>query len=165
MPTVAAAIRLPVPAERAFALHADVRNLPRLSPPGVRVLHARTPTRQGDVQVFALGPRMAARRWVAWVERFEPPWLMVDVQRSGPFRRFRHTHLIAPDGEACMLVDVVEFRLFPGRFGAVLDALLVAPALRLLFGHRHRRTLALLHLAPAGGSDAHSPQTPLEVQG
>jgi ligand-binding SRPBCC domain-containing protein len=152
MPTVTAAVHLPVPAERAFALHADVRNLPRLSPPGVRVLCAHTPTHQGDVQVLALGPRAAAVRWVAWVERFEPPRLMVDVQRSGPFRRFRHTHLIVPDGEECVLVDVVEFRFFPGRLGAVLDGLLVSPVLRLLFAARHRRTVALLRRAPVAGA-------------
>jgi ligand-binding SRPBCC domain-containing protein len=152
MPTVTATVRLPVPAERAFALHADVRNLPRLSPPGVRVLRALTPTHQGDVQVLALGPRAAALRWVAWVERFEPPWLLVDVQRSGPFRRFRHAHVIVPDGGECLLVDVVEYRFFPGRLGVVLDRLLVSPVLRLLFTVRHRRTVDLLRRAPVVGA-------------
>ena len=151
MPTVTAAVRLPVGCERAFALHTDVRNLPLLSPPGVRVLRARVPTRQGDAQVLALGPRPAAIRWVAWVETLEPPRLMVDVQRSGPFRRFRHARVIVPDGEQCVLVDVVEFRFFPGRAGAVLDGLLVSPTLRLLFAIRHRRTLALLRSSPAAG--------------
>jgi ligand-binding SRPBCC domain-containing protein len=153
MPTIAATVRLPVTAERAFAFHADVRNLPRLSPPGVRVLCARTPTRAGDVQVVALGPRLAAMRWVAWVETFEPPRLMVDVQRSGPFRRFRHAHIIVPDGAASVLADVVEFRFFPGKLGIVLDHLLMSPALRLLFAFRHRRTLALLQAERSGSGD------------
>jgi ligand-binding SRPBCC domain-containing protein len=145
MPIVTAATRLPVPAGRAFALHMDVRYLPRLTPPpGLRVVRATTPTRAGDVQVLNLGPRWASMRWVAVIEVCEPPRLLIDSQRRGPFRRFRHAHLVVPDGDACVLVDTVDFRLFPGRVGAVLDVLLIGPALKLLFAERHRRTRALL---------------------
>lgn len=150
MPLVTSATHLPAPASAAFALHADVRNLPRLMPPGmVRILHAPTPTRQGDVQVLAAGPGPFARRWVAHIERFQPPHLIADTQRRGPFRHFRHTHLILPDGEGCLLVDVVDLRFFPGPLGSLLDRILVAPALRAMFAYRHRRTRALLEGAAA----------------
>lgn len=145
MPLVHAAVRLPVPAGDAFALHADVRNLPLLTPPpGARVLYAASPTQAGDVQVLALGPRWAAIRWVAHVTTFEPPRLMIDEQRRGPFKRFRHAHLVVPDGDSSVLVDLVDFRLFGGPLGGILDRLLVAPVLQLTFAARHRRTVALL---------------------
>lgn len=148
MPIVAAATRLPVSAERAFALHMDVRYLPRLTPPpGIRVLRASSPTRVGDVQVLAVGPRWVRVRWVAVIEACEPPRLLIDRQLRGSFRYFRHAHVVAPDGDACLLVDAVDFRLVPGWLGSVLDVLLVAPALRLLFAERHRRTRALLREA------------------
>jgi ligand-binding SRPBCC domain-containing protein len=145
MPIVTAATRLPVSAERAFALHTDVRNLPKLTPPpGMRVVRASVPTSAGDVQVLSLGPCWAAVRWVAAIEVCEPPRLLIDSQRRGPFRRFRHAHVVIPNGDGCVLIDAVDFQLFPARVGWVLDVLLIAPALRLLFAERHRRTRALL---------------------
>lgn len=159
MPAITSATKLAVPAERTFALHADVRNMPKLTPPpGARVLRAPTPTREGDVQVIELGPRWAAIRWVAHVTHFEPPRLMVDQQRRGPFRRFRHAHVVIPDGAHSVLVDHVDFRLFGGPLGPLLDRLLVAPALRIMFAERHRRTRRLLarpdRAAPAGTNQA-----------
>ncbi len=145
MATVTSVLHLPSSAEDTFQLHADVRNMPRITPPpGARVLHAPTPTRAGDIQVIALGPRWASVRWVAHVVAFDPPRLMVDVQRRGPFRSFRHMHVVLPEEGGSVLVDMVEFRFFPGALGAVLDSLFVAPALRLMFAGRHRRTRALL---------------------
>src|SRR5271154_7331815 len=42
-----------------------------------------------------------------------------DVQTSGPFRRWEHTHLFIPEGpEACKLEDRIEYEL---PFGALGD--------------------------------------------
>ncbi len=146
MPMFTTAVRLAVPVERLFALHADVRNLPRLMPPPApRVLRAASPTREGDTQVLAFGPDWLRLRWVAQVVRMEPQRMMVDVQRRGPFRRFWHAHLTVPAGpDGSVLVDVIDFRFFPSPAGALLDRVLVTPVLRLVFAARHRRTAALL---------------------
>lgn len=160
MPLVSSATYLDVSAEVAFALHADVTNLTRLMPGGLaRIVRASSPTRQGDLQVLEVGPRFFSVRWVAEIERFEPPLLLVDNQRRGPFRRFRHTHLLLPDGdERSILVDTVDVRLFPGPIGELLDRLLVVPAVRLMFAYRHRRTRELLRaeraMQPAGPASA-----------
>ena len=145
MPALTFVLRLPVSDTATFALHADVRNLPRLTPPPrVRVHKALIPTRAGDVQVIDLGPRWAALRWEARIVAFEPPRLLIDEQHRGPFKRFRHAHIVLPDGEGSVLVDLVEFKFFGGPLGPLLDTLLLAPVIRIHFAGRHRRTRAML---------------------
>lgn len=157
MAFVTSALRLPVSADETFAFHADVRNLPRLTPPpGARLLTAPAPTRAGDVQVIEIGPRVFPVRWVAHIVAFEPPRLMIDEQRRGPFKTFRHAHIVIPDGDGSVLVDAVEFQFFDGPGGALLDQLLVAPLLRLLFAARRRRTRALLAAPKRGVTESAS---------
>ena len=145
MPLLTTAVVLPRSPEDVFAFHADVRNLPRLMPPpGARVVRAAVPTVAGDVQEIALGPRRLGVRWQARIEVFDPPRLVVDEQVRGPFRRFRHHHAVLPHDAGTLLVDVVDFRFFPGAIGAALDQLVVKPVLRALFAYRHKRTRALL---------------------
>jgi ligand-binding SRPBCC domain-containing protein len=142
--TLIAATRLPADARRVFDFHADVRNLPRLTPGPARILSASSPTREDDIQVIEIGIPPLAMRWRARIARIEPPRQIVDVQEQGPFRFWRHTHAVIPaDGDA-VLVDIVEFRLLPGAFGRLIDGTVVAAALRALFVVRHARTRRML---------------------
>lgn len=145
---VIATTPLPVDATRAFDFHADAQNLPLLMPGPVRVLSAPRPTRQGDVQVIEIGRRPFAVRWQARIERVDPPYRIVDVQERGPFRFWRHTHAVLPAGRGSVLVDMVEFRLVPGRFGRVVDALVVGVALHLVFRIRHGRSRRFMKQGP-----------------
>ena len=142
--TVRSSALFAVPPDRLFAFHADVRNLPRLTPGPARIVQASAPTRANDLQVIEIGAGPLRRRWDARIARFDPPRTVVDVQERGPFQVWRHTHAVRPRGNRTLLVDTVEFRLLPGAAGRVIDALLVAPLLRLLFAERHRRTRRIL---------------------
>jgi ligand-binding SRPBCC domain-containing protein len=148
--TVVSRVRLGADPDAVFAFHADVRNLPRLTPGPMRVVQAAVPTREGDVQVIEIGAGPWRRRWHARVERFEPPALIVDRQERGPFRLWRHAHAVRPVAGGALLVDAVQFRFLPGATGRLLDALVVAPALRLLFAVRHRRTRRSLERGRSG---------------
>ncbi len=141
---VSSAVVLAATPERVFWFHADVRNLPRLTPGPMRVLAATVPAGEGSIQRLELGPRPFVLRWVARIVCFDPPRRVVDTQACGPFRFWRHTHQVAAVAAGCVLIDTVEFRLFPGRAGALIDRFVVAPALRVLFAERHRRTRQLL---------------------
>lgn len=142
--TVIASAWLPVEATRVFDFHLDVQNLPRLTPGPARIVSAPRPTRAGDRQVIAIGVRPLAVRWHARIVAVEPPFRIVDVQERGPFRAWRHTHVVIPGSTGAVLVDVVEFRLFSGRLGWLIDATVVAAGMRLMFAFRHRRTRRML---------------------
>lgn len=64
-----------------------------------------------------------------------------DVQTSGPFRRWEHTHLFIPEGpELCRLEDRIEYELPFGALGNLLGARLVRRKLERVFEYRHRVT-------------------------
>lgn len=142
--TVTAVQHLPLDADVVFDFHANVYNLPKLTPGPARILHASVPTRAGDLQVIEFGIGPLAIRWHARIRRFDPPRTVVDEQERGPFRFWRHTHGVVQAVDGVFLVDVVQFSLLPGPLGPLLDRLLVSPVLRLLFAERHRRTRRLL---------------------
>ncbi|MGE3597064.1 MAG: SRPBCC family protein [Dehalococcoidia bacterium] len=135
---------LPTTPTAVFDFHMDVRNLPRLTPVRARIVSAPRPTREGDLQVIEIGVWPLAVRWHARITTVEPPLRLVDVQERGPFRYWRHTHAVIADGVGAVLVDIVEFRFFPGWFGRPIDATIVAAGMRLMFMNRHRRTRRLL---------------------
>ena len=64
-----------------------------------------------------------------------------DVQTSGPFRRWEHTHLFIPEGpEACKLEDRIEYELPFGALGNLFGGELVRRKLARVFEYRHRVT-------------------------
>src|SRR6185369_2137854 len=109
-----------------------------------RVRLARTPRRAGtpDTAVGARrGPRTQRRhrgrpRRAAHGQRSAR-----DVQVSGPFARWQHTHRVDADGPAaCYLEDRIEYALPLGAVGALAGGTLVRRRLARLFDYRHRVT-------------------------
>jgi ligand-binding SRPBCC domain-containing protein len=147
MTTVRFRSELPVPPERLFEFHADVRNLSRISPPfpPFRLVEGGTaPAREGDLQVFRLGWGPLGVTWEAQISRVVPGRLIEDTQLRGPFRRWRHQHRFRPAEHGAVLEDAVAFRLLPTPAGEFAEWLLVRPALLAMFWWRHRRTRNLL---------------------
>lgn len=69
----------------------------------------------------------------------DPPHRFVDQQVRGPFRRFRHEHLFAPDGPGrTRMVDRVELQAPFGPLGRVAEVVLVGRYLRRLIEERNR---------------------------
>ncbi|MGH9865913.1 MAG: SRPBCC family protein, partial [Candidatus Acidiferrales bacterium] len=62
-------------------------------------------------------------------------------QRSGPFRRWEHTHRFIPDGpEACWVEDHIQYELPMGALGSLFGGWFVKRKLEKLFAYRHRVT-------------------------
>ena len=129
--------------ERVFAFHELPDALARLTPPWerTRVVRPAASLRPGEVAVVetrVLG--LVPVRWVAEHTLYDPPRLFEDVQREGPFREWRHRHIIEPHAEGALLRDEVEFEPPLGPLGRVAAPLLILPRLRRLFEYRHRAT-------------------------
>ena len=57
-------------------------------------------------------------RMTSRITAFEPPHRFVDEMVKGPFKAFRHEHLLEPDGAGTRMTDVVSFRM---SLGPVVD--------------------------------------------
>jgi ligand-binding SRPBCC domain-containing protein len=129
--------------ERVFAFHERPDALRRLMPPWERariVEHAQT-LEVGAVTIietrlFGLYPV----RWVAEHTAYDPPRMFEDVQVSGPFRSWRHRHLIEPHGDGALLRDEIEYEPPLGLAGKLAAPFLVTPRLKRLFEYRHAVT-------------------------
>ena len=126
--------------ERVFAFHEQPDVLSLLIPPweSARVIQ---PARISDVGAQAIietrifGPITA--RWIAQHTVYEPPGLFEDIQVKGPFRSWRHRHIIKPHADGAMLRDEMDYEPPFGFLGRAVAPLLVQRRLEKLFAHRH----------------------------
>lgn len=139
--------RVPLPLERTFAFFAEPGNLARITPSwlGFRIV---TP----PPLVMAEGLRLDYRvrvlgipvRWRSLISVYEPPHVFRDVQLSGPYRRWEHTHTFRAADGGTVVEDRVVYELPLGPLGAVVHAVLIRRQLDAIFDYRRDRITALL---------------------
>ena len=129
--------------ERVFAFHEqpDVLNL--LMPPweSARVIQTAKISEVGTsaiIETRILGP--IKTRWVAQHTVYDPPHVFEDVQIKGPFRSWRHRHIVEPNAEGAILRDEIDYEPPLGLLGRVASPLLVQRRLQKLFDYRHEVT-------------------------
>lgn len=131
--------RLPIPAEEAFVWHARPGAFRRLAPPWESIELIRHDGIENGCRAeirMSLGP--FSRRWIAEHRNCKPGRSFQDVQLSGPFAHWTHTHTLEPDGDqACWLEDQIEYALPGGRLGRWVASRLVGRQLERTFAYRH----------------------------
>src|SRR5579863_5436107 len=135
--------RIGAPAEAVYAWHALPGALERLTPPWehVKVLEKSGGIKRGARVVLLTGRWPFRMRWVAEHQDFQEGRYFSDLQVSGPFAYWKHTHTFQPDGlGACFLEDRVEYALRFGILGRWFAGGYVRGKLEKLFEHRHRVT-------------------------
>ena len=129
-------------AEELFRWHESPDALARLTPPWepVEVVGA-SGIRDGDVVTLRIGVGPFHLRWVSRISDVVPGRQFRDVQVSGPFARWQHTHRMEPSGPlASILDDEVEYALPLGALGRLVAGAFVRRKLDRLFDYRHRVT-------------------------
>ncbi|HYO51830.1 TIGR01777 family oxidoreductase [Archangium sp.] len=148
--------QMPVDAREVFAWHARERAFQRLTPPWepVEVVeHQGDGIREGARVVLRMRVGPVPLQWVARHTRYIPGSLFQDVQESGPFARWVHTHRMwdEPEGSA-VLEDEVEYALPVGALGRGVGGGYARRRLERMFAYRHAVTREDLrrHAAFAG---------------
>jgi ligand-binding SRPBCC domain-containing protein len=140
--------RVELPLERAFAFYADARNLEAITPPWLG-FEVTTP---GDIEMGA-GTLIEYRlklhgvpvRWRTRIAAWEPPHRFLDVQVSGPYALWEHTHRFEPAGpDAAVIRDRVRYALPFGPLGDLAHALFVRRDLERIFAYRREAVAARL---------------------
>jgi ligand-binding SRPBCC domain-containing protein len=129
--------------ERVFAFHELPDVMTRLLPPweSSRVIESAPSLRAGsraliDTKLFGL----FTVRWEALHTAYDPPRMFEDVQVKGPFRGWRHRHIVKPHEEGALLRDEIEYEPPLGILGRSVAPLLIVPRLQRLFDYRHQVT-------------------------
>lgn len=141
MPRFELSTQLPFPAAQVWDWHARPGALERLVPPWgpLHLDGAAPPLAEGARVQLEGSAAMIPVRMTSTIQRVTPGSEFVDVQSSGPFDHWAHTHRIAPTGQGCELTDHVEYQPPFGKIGEVVSSFLLAPEIERSFRWRHRR--------------------------
>lgn len=143
---------IPRPREEVFAFFADPNNLEVITPPelGFRI------TRLSD---FALRPGAEIHyrlrlfrvpfRWITLIPEWQPPEKFVDVQLTGPYKSWVHTHRFEEAHGGTRVTDEVLYSLPFWPLGE-MAAPLVARQLRRIFDFRAGAIAKALGWASSG---------------
>jgi hypothetical protein len=129
--------------ERVFEFHEQPDVLSLLIPPweNAQVIQAAKISEVGTraiVETKVLGPFTV--RWIALHTIYDPPRLFEDLQLKGPFRSWRHRHVIEPHPDGAILRDEIDYQPPLGFLGRALAPLLIQKRLQKLFNYRHEVT-------------------------
>ncbi len=131
-----------------FDLYADAFALEEITPPWLR-FRVVTPRPidmgAGTLIEYRLRLHGIPMRWTTRIELWEPGRRFVDVQVSGPYRLWHHTHEFEPDGRGGTKIrDVVRYALPLGALGALAHVLFVRRDLIRIFDYRREAVERLL---------------------
>jgi hypothetical protein len=139
-------VLIPRPRAEVFRFFADAHNLERITPGFLR-FEVVTP---GAIEMGA-GARIDYRmglygvrfRWRTLIEEWAPPEFFVDVQLSGPYRRWHHRHSFEEAPGGTLMRDAVQYEVGWGWAGAVARRLFVRRSVEQIFEYRNRVILQI----------------------
>ena len=136
---------MPASAEELLAWHARPGAFERLLPPWenieiIRVARSLSGGEQAELAV-RIGP--FRKRWIAEHHALSDGVGFQDVQVTGPFAKWEHTHRMTPvDDETSWLEDCIQYDVWLGWFGRLVAGASIKRSLQRTFAYRHRVTLA-----------------------
>jgi hypothetical protein len=139
---------IPRPRSEAFGFFTDVANLERITPPFLRFRILTPPPveiREGTLIRYSLTLLGIRFEWETLITNWEPDHCFSDIQLSGPYKRWQHTHTFEEIGaHSTLMCDRVDYQLPFGLLGRVAHPVFVRRALRHIFDYRARSIEELL---------------------
>lgn len=130
--------------EELFGWHERPGALPRLTPPWESTTVVRPPTSLEVGTEVVMRTRLAGPVAATWHARhiaYDPPHAFRDVQDSGPFAEWDHTHrFTALPGGRSRMADEVVYRLPFGALGETVAGPYVRGRIERMFRYRHAVT-------------------------
>jgi ligand-binding SRPBCC domain-containing protein len=129
--------------ERVFEFHEQQNVLTLLTPPteSARVIQSAKISEVGTLAIIEtriLGPFKA--KWIAEHTVYLPPHMFEDVQVKGPFRSWRHRHIVEPTAGGAILRDEIDYEPPLGFLGRLMAPMVIQKRLQKLFDYRHEVT-------------------------
>ncbi|HEV7574345.1 MAG TPA: SRPBCC family protein [Thermoanaerobaculia bacterium] len=136
--------------EKLFAFHelpdAFVRLLP--ADEKIRVIQTAPNLNVGSRTIVDIRIAFFYIRFESLHTAYDPPHSFEDQQVRGPFRSWRHRHLVEPHPDGALLIDDIEYTPPFGLLGRLADGIAIKPRLRKVFAFRHRLTRDSCENAP-----------------
>ncbi len=144
---------MPRPIEEVFAFFSDASNLEVLTPAWLnfKILTPTPITVAAGVHIqYRLSWHGIGLRWTTEITRWNPPHDFEDIQLSGPYKLWRHTHGFRAHNGGTEMTDSVEYALPLGFLGRVAHAVQVRRNVESIFDYRYDRIQQMFGGPPRG---------------
>jgi ligand-binding SRPBCC domain-containing protein len=132
---------VPRPLHEVFAFFSDARNLELLTPAWLKFHVLTTPVdiASGVHIQYRLKWHGIPLGWTTEITRWNPPHDFEDIQLSGPYQLWRHTHGFQERNGGTQMTDVVEYALPFGVLGRIAHAFQVRRNVETIFDYRYEQ--------------------------
>jgi uncharacterized protein YbjT (DUF2867 family)/ligand-binding SRPBCC domain-containing protein len=127
------------PRDEVFAFFARPENLGRITPAsmGFEFLTEDREMRSGLEIRYRIRPLLGIpMTWTTRIEDYDPPFGFRDIQLSGPYARWEHTHTFESVPGGTLVRDEITYAVPFGPLGEVAHRLVVRNELERIFRHR-----------------------------
>jgi NADH dehydrogenase len=143
------------PIEEVFDFFSRPANLGRITPDsmGFELLTDDLAMRDGLVIRYRIRPLLGIPiTWTTRITGYEPPERFVDIQLSGPYRSWEHTHSFEAVPGGTIVRDEIRYAVPLGPLGDLANRLVVRGELARIFRHRAEtiRTVFAAAAPPTG---------------
>ena len=126
--------------EKVFAFHELPDAFERLIPPweNLKIVQRADISKIGSRAIIErkfLG--FTVSRLVMEHTKYDPPRMFEDLQISGPFKYWRHKHLIYPHEDGSILRDEIEYEARISYLSMEVTPTIILPKLKRMFDYRH----------------------------
>jgi len=137
--TFRAELMLPRRRDEVFPFFSEARNLEELTPPWLK-FEVLTPLpivmKVGTLIDYRIKIHGIPIRWRTEIVEWSPPHRFIDVQLSGPYTLWHHTHTFEEVNGGTLCRDEVRYR---PRGGALMNSLFVRADVQRIFEYRQQR--------------------------
>jgi hypothetical protein len=141
--------------EEVFAFFSDARNLEELTPDWLsfQVLTPEPIRLEPGAKIdYRLRWHGVPLRWTTEITRWNPPHSFEDLQLSGPYKLWLHTHRFEAADGGTRMTDIVQYALPFGIFGRIAHAVKVRRDVARIFDFRYDRIQARFGGPPRFGT-------------
>ena len=133
---------LPISLVEAWSFFSSPQNLGKVTPPRLRfsILHNSGSNKMFSGQIIRyrihIFPAVPVQ-WVTEITVVDEPFGFVDVQRSGPYKLWRHEHHFKEVTGGVEMTDVVNYAIPFGLVGRLAHWIFVARDVNAIFDYRY----------------------------
>jgi ligand-binding SRPBCC domain-containing protein len=136
---------VPCPLNEVFEFFSSARNLEFLTPAWLkfRILTLPIAVDAGTKIRYRISWRGIPLNWTTEIMRWDPPHEFIDMQLSGPYKLWHHTHRFESVAGGTRITDIVQYALPLGPLGLLAHALWVKRDVERIFDYRRERIVEM----------------------
>jgi ligand-binding SRPBCC domain-containing protein len=128
-----------LPIEKVFSFFERPENLSLITPNWLK-FEILTPEpltmKSGAIFDYKIKIFIFPSSWKTLITDYNPPYKFVDVQAKGPYKKWIHTHTFEETKEGTIVRDNVDYDIYGGKLGALINEIYIKHSLRSIFNYR-----------------------------